>query len=101
MKQIYFIFIAGAFLFSNTSYAECNSNSLGIVYCSRYSGGGAITDNLGIVHCGKGQCLRDNLGIVHCSAQPGGSSGIDNLGMVRCVGGCEIGSPNMCVMAQF
>ena len=85
---------------STSVYADCAPDSIGTVYCSKYSGGGAEANSIGTVYCGKGQCKSDSIGTVYCSKTPGGGAGVDSIGTVRCVGGCERGSRTMCERAE-
>jgi len=84
----------------NLSYADCVTNSIGTVYCSKYPSGGAIPNSIGTVQCGKGQCLRNSIGSVKCSRILGGGAAVNSIGSVKCLGGCESGSSSMCVAGQ-
>jgi len=80
--------------------AECAANSVGTVYCSKYTNGGATTNGVGAVACGKGQCRRNSVGSVKCSQVEGGGAAVNSVGMVKCVGGCEPGQNSMCVRGE-
>jgi len=94
------IFIGVLSFIHNTANAECAVDSVGTVYCSKYPTGGAITDNIGTVKCGKGQCRRDIIGSVKCSRIEGGGAAVDSIGTVKCLGGCESGKSSMCVKGK-
>ena len=87
-------------LLAFSAHATCKANSLGAVYCSKYSGGGASVNSLGSVECGKGQCAVNSLGSVKCSKVQGGGAAVNGLGTVKCFGGCEDGSEYMCVQGK-
>lgn len=93
--------LASCILVPTAMYAECALDSIGNVYCSKHPNGGAETDNLGNVVCGKGDCAGNNLGTVYCSKVQGGGAAVDSLGTVRCLGGCEQGSAAMCEMGKI
>ena len=84
----------------SSALAECAKDRIGTVYCSEYSAGGALTDSIGTVQCGKGQCRRDGIGTVYCSRIVGGGAETDSIGTVQCLGGCERGSTSMCVRGE-
>ncbi len=80
--------------------AECAANSVGTVYCSKYTNGGATTNGVGTVVCGRGQCRRNSVGSVKCSRVEGGGAAVNSVGMVKCVGGCEPGQNIMCARGE-
>lgn len=94
--------IAALFFFCIISvcYAACESDRMGIVYCSRFAGGGAVIGPDGTVICGKGECRRGKFGRFECSAVPGGGAGRDRRGIVRCLGGCEEATEDLCVAGE-
>lgn len=96
MKFFHLLLVLSLCITATSASADCAPDSIGTVYCSKYSGGGAEVDNIGTVYCGKGQCKRDSIGTIYCSKTLGGGAGVDSIGTVRCTGGCERGSSNMC-----
>ena len=82
------------------SHAKCVKDAAGFVYCSRQPTGGAAIDEGGTVQCGKGECRKDGGGTVHCSKVIGGGAELDAINIVRCLGGCELGSTEMCVRVE-
>jgi len=94
-----FLFLV-LFIVETSAYADCATDSIGTVYCSKEPGGGAAVDSIGTVHCGKGQCKRDSIGTVYCSKETGGGAAVDSLGTVKCTGGCELGSTDSCERAE-
>lgn len=78
---------------------QCEIDQFGKVYCAE-PGGGAIKDRHDNVQCGVGYCESDDLGQVWCSKKPGGGAKVDSHGKVKCLGGCEIGTANLCQEAQ-
>jgi|GEM_PF-7108918 len=59
----------------------CATNIDGKVICAP-PGGQAITDRLGQVVTGAGECATDSLGIVKCADTPGGGAAVNMLGEV-------------------
>ena len=56
-------------LIASISYAACEIDRTGIVYCSRYAGGDAVLGPDGTVLCGKGECRRGKFNrfrVLHC-----------------------------------
>lgn len=101
MRLLHPLFLVlGSCIAVTAAYADCATDSIGTVYCSKYSGGGAEADSIGTVYCGKGQCKSDSIGTVYCSKVPGGGAGVDSIGTVQCTGGCERGSRYMCERAE-
>lgn len=94
------IFIGVLSFVHNIANAECAANSIGTVYCSKYPNGGAITNIIGTVECGKGQCRRNSIGSVKCSRVEGGGAAVNSIGIVKCLGGCESGESSMCVQGE-
>ncbi len=75
---------------------RCQSDSNGIVLCSRYYDGDAARTSDGQVVCGKGQCTKRSDGSVFCSTEIGGAVLIDSNGNVRCYGQCVPATVEMC-----
>ena len=75
---------------------QCVSDLHGVVYCSRYEDGAALTTLYGEVVCGKGECVTTLKGDIICSARPGGAAMKDLYGKVTCEGGCERASLRLC-----
>jgi hypothetical protein len=80
--------------------ANCVTDNIGRVWCSMYSNGGAMKDNIGQVKCGKGQCAKDSIGQVKCARDEGGGAATNNIGQVKCSGGCENGTKSYCKQAR-
>jgi len=94
------IFIGMLSFVHNIAYAECAANSIGTVYCSIYPNGGATTNSIGTVVCGKGQCIKSILGYVKCSRVEGGGAAVNSIGIVKCLDGCEAGKSSTCVRGK-
>jgi len=99
MKVAMALAVAGL-SFSSVATAECAKGSTGTVYCAAVPNGGATVNSNGTVYCGKGQCRRNSIGTVYCSKIAGGGAETNSIGTVECLGGCELGSPSMCVRGE-
>lgn len=78
-----------------TPTMNCQTDSLGRMICAPW-GGSVVTDAMGMLACGRGQCIRDGLGRIVCSAVPGGPAYADAMGRPVCAGGCTPPSPQLC-----
>ena len=94
-----FLLISLSF-FAYAAQATCKANIFGTVYCSIYPGGGAETNDLGTVKCGKGECRENLFGTIKCSKTQGGGATVNYIGTVKCLGGCENGSKSMCIKGE-
>lgn len=74
---------------------NCQADTMGRMICAPW-GGSVVTDAMGMLACGRGQCIRDGLGRIVCSAVPGGPAYADAMGRPVCAGGCVPPSPQLC-----
>ncbi len=86
--------------FEQTAHADCVTDNMGTVYCSKYAGGGAKENNMSQIVCGPGQCLKTNMDEFVCSAVEGGGIGVDSMGTIRGLGGTVRASASMCVRGE-
>jgi hypothetical protein len=77
---------------------QCEKDQYGKVFCAP-NGGGAVRDK-GAIKCGAGYCEKDSQSQVWCSTQKGGSASRNSYGEVKCLGGCEVGSTELCEEAR-
>ena len=94
-------FITCALLAASQSIlAECVTDKMGSVHCSKFAGGGAVINDMGEAVCGKGECLKDSMNHVLCSKEEGGGAGRNSMGNIKCLNGCEPASQSMCVKGE-
>lgn len=80
--------------------AGCAVDSFGEVWCSKFAMGDIKLDRLGVLVCGKGECLQDRLGEFVCSKIEGGGAAMGDTGVVYCFGGCEPATVDYCVRGE-
>jgi len=62
--------------------------------------GTILRNDIGMIVCGRGQCVRDGLGQTYCSAQPGGFALIQ-YGQHRYTEGCESPRQEYCQIPRW
>ena len=94
--QIILVYVALTPQLASSQRPTCISSWDGGVICPRHPNGGIAANGIGVILCGKGQCVKDGLGRVWCSKDMGGFAGVNALGQPACSGGCESGSSSLC-----
>jgi len=75
---------------------RCQTDTSGMIWCSRHYDGDAVRTSDGRVLCGRGKCTKRSDGTAFCSTEMGGAVLLDSTGSVRCYGQCEPATAEMC-----